>query len=213
MSYNLNIIKMKTPREYIKNLKNNIITVDMLNDVLYSFNKRAKNCRDQKNRYRNNYYTFTYFDNYSNYEEKEQLFYKKKQDILEKLVKPKCLHKQKIDKRKRIYDYEPEYNKKRDRQKIIWENCYFDYNKDKTVWFYDIYINSYLYFIYYEIGSKGYHTVINETEYNKLSKIINTELLPDDFMTEGHDINDLLSLQFSNKVYDYIMKNKNIIIS
>ena len=185
----------------------------MLNDVLYSFNKRAKNCRDQKNRYRNNYYTFTYFDNYSNYEEKEQLFYKKKQDILEKLVKPKCLHKQKIDKRKRIYDYEPEYNKKRDRQKIIWENCYFDYNKDKTVWFYDIYINSYLYFIYYEIGSKGYHTVINETEYNKLSKILNTEHLPDDFMTEGHDINDLLSLQFSNKVYDYIMKNKNIIIS
>ena len=157
---------------------------------------------------RNNYYTFTYFDNYSNYEEKEQLFYKKKQDILEKLVKPKCLHK-----RKRIYDYDPEYNKKRDRQKIIWENCYFDYNKDKTVWFYDIYINSYLYFIYYEIGSKGYHTVINETEYNKLSKILNTESLPDDFMTEGHDINDLLSLQFSNKVYDYIMKNKNIIIS
>ena len=93
ISYKLNIIKMKTPREYIKNLKNNIITVDMLNDVLYSFNKRAKNCRDQKNRYRNNYYTFTYFDNYSNYEEKEQLFYKKKQDILEKLVKPKCLHK------------------------------------------------------------------------------------------------------------------------
>lgn len=70
-----------------------------------------------------------------------------------------------------------------------------------------------IYILYYEIGSKGYHTVINETEYNKLSKILNTELLSDDFMTEGHDINDLLSLQFSNKVYDYIMKNKNIIIS
>ena len=122
---------MKTPREYIKNLKNNIITVDMLNDVLYSFNKRAKNCRDQKNRYRNNYYTFTYFDNYSNYEEKEQLFYKKKQDILEKLVKPKCLHKQKIDKRKRIYDYIMEYllraedDEKAELMGFVYEECVY----------------------------------------------------------------------------------------
>ena len=39
---------MKTPKEYTKNLKNGIITEDMIVDCLYSVNKRAKNYRDKE---------------------------------------------------------------------------------------------------------------------------------------------------------------------
>lgn len=39
---------MRTPYEYTKNLKNGIITRDMLLDCLYSVNKRAKNFRDKE---------------------------------------------------------------------------------------------------------------------------------------------------------------------
>lgn len=39
---------MKTPLEYTKNLKNKIITKQMLLDCLYSSNKRAKNYRDKE---------------------------------------------------------------------------------------------------------------------------------------------------------------------
>ena len=38
---------MKTPKEYMENLKKGIITETMLADGLFSVNKRAKNCRDQ----------------------------------------------------------------------------------------------------------------------------------------------------------------------
>ena len=42
---------MTTKNEHKKNLENGIITEEMLELVLYSLNKRAKNCRDQKNKY------------------------------------------------------------------------------------------------------------------------------------------------------------------
>ena len=42
---------MKTSTEYTKNLKNKIITSDMLYDSIFSLNKRAKNNRDMKNQY------------------------------------------------------------------------------------------------------------------------------------------------------------------
>lgn len=37
---------MKTPKEFTKNLKNGLVTTEMLGAAIYSFNKRAKNWRD-----------------------------------------------------------------------------------------------------------------------------------------------------------------------
>lgn len=48
---------MKPSKEYKENLKNNIITSDMLYDCIYSVNKRAKNYRDLKNFYNRYYYS------------------------------------------------------------------------------------------------------------------------------------------------------------
>lgn len=44
---------MRTPAEYTRNLKNNILTIQMLEDCAYSSNKRAKNARDNQAYYRN----------------------------------------------------------------------------------------------------------------------------------------------------------------
>lgn len=43
---------MKTPKVYSENLKQGIITPSMLEEVLYSYNKRAKNYRDRARDYR-----------------------------------------------------------------------------------------------------------------------------------------------------------------
>lgn len=37
---------MRTPEEYTKNLKNHVITMQMLEDCLFSVNTRASNWRD-----------------------------------------------------------------------------------------------------------------------------------------------------------------------
>lgn len=47
---------MRTPKEYSENLKNGIITAEMLEACLFSVNKRAKNCRDKIREYRRNRY-------------------------------------------------------------------------------------------------------------------------------------------------------------
>lgn len=43
---------MRTPAEYSKNLKNHVITMQMLLECLYSSNKRAKNWRDKEREWR-----------------------------------------------------------------------------------------------------------------------------------------------------------------
>jgi hypothetical protein len=53
---------MKTPKDFIKNIKNNIVTKDMFALALYSVNKRAKNCRDKIYEYKHKRYDFCYFD-------------------------------------------------------------------------------------------------------------------------------------------------------
>ena len=52
---------MRTPAMYTKNLKNHVITTQMLLDCLFSVNKRAKNYRDQERKYR--HMRYDYYDN------------------------------------------------------------------------------------------------------------------------------------------------------
>lgn len=46
---------MKTPAEFTKNLKEKVITEEMLEKALFSVNKRAKNYRDKKREYNRKY--------------------------------------------------------------------------------------------------------------------------------------------------------------
>lgn len=63
---------MRTPKDFSENIKNGIITTEMLNECLYSVNKRAKNYRDAK---RECYGKYRDSNEY-----KEQNFYRKKEN-------------------------------------------------------------------------------------------------------------------------------------
>ena len=53
---------MKTSKEYFNNLKNGILTSEMLYDCIYSANKRAKNNRDGKNYYGKSFLYFLLYE-------------------------------------------------------------------------------------------------------------------------------------------------------
>jgi len=122
---------MKTPKEYTKNLKNHIITEDMIADCLYSVNKRAKNFRDKAQEYRNSYYHGI------SQQDDMRRYYSYKEQLLS-FFEPKCIHKQFVGySRIRVYDYEDDYYNQNNRN-IVWENCYYDHEEDREVWFYDL---------------------------------------------------------------------------
>lgn len=86
---------MRTPKAYIENLDKGIVTEEMLCDVLFSYNKRAKNWRDKKRQYKHSYSTnsYTWFNNAL---ENEQKYYTYKSEILS-LLTPECIHEEYLE--------------------------------------------------------------------------------------------------------------------
>lgn len=78
---------MKTSKEYQINLRNKIITENMLYDCLFSLNKRAKNCRDKKNEYWRSEYKWDYIERMDEY-------YRQKDFLLKSILKPTLIHRQ-----------------------------------------------------------------------------------------------------------------------
>ena len=187
---------MKTPKEYTTNIKNGIITEKMLSDCLYSVNKRAKNYRDKgggkyfflpQTQEMHRYYTY-----------KEQLL---------AFLEPICIHRQYIGKeRVRVYSTEPEYRSSKHDNKIVHTGSFYDYEKDDYVQFFDYETdeNHYLYFLYYEVADKSFHTPIhNPNDYNlEILKI------QDDFTTKGENPKSLMSPQFVVKVLETLYTKK-----
>jgi hypothetical protein len=146
---------MKTSTEYTKNLKNKIITSDMLYDSIFSLNKRAKNNRDMKNQYSWSRYYWSYVTKMNEY-------YRQKDFLIKKFLKPKLIHKQKTE---------------------GW------YGETK-----------YLYFIYYEMPQGSFHTPVKQEDIKKDYSHLKIENIPDDFYTHGKEIQELMSVQFVNKL-------------
>lgn len=201
---------MKTPIAYNKIINENKITTEVLGTVLYSINKRAKNWRDQKRKYKSLKY-----DRYNNYEksfENEQYYYNMKINILDKL-QPTAIHKEvKIRERiKRVFDYEEEFNDIDDKD-VVATAEYFDECRDSIVSYKKIkrIESKTLYYLYYEIGNYGFHKPIVEDDINKYN--LEIQLL-DNFTTDGQDIDNLLSVQFCKKVYDSFINNNLITIN
>lgn len=86
---------MRTPKSYIDNLENGIVTEQMLCDVLYSYNKRAKNWRDKKRQYKESYSTNSYIW-FNDALENEQKYYGYKSEILG-LLEPDCIHEEVLE--------------------------------------------------------------------------------------------------------------------
>ena len=83
---------MRTPKEYSDNLENGIVTEQMLCDVLYSYNKRAKNWRDKKRQYKHSYAANSYMW-FKDARENEEKYYGYKTEILN-LLEPECIHEE-----------------------------------------------------------------------------------------------------------------------
>ena len=150
---------MKTPKEYLINLKNSIITKQMLSNALYSVNKRAKNYRDKQRQFR--YVSrFTVYDYAEMNRNKKQEMYKYKQKLLS-LVKPTCIHKQYIS-----------------------------------------YQNDYFWYIFYDFGNYSFHIPIQQKDCKKYSNLQIIEI--DNLITHGHEIQELISMQFVKKLIDLI---------
>lgn len=96
---------MRTPKEYTQNLKQKIITKQMLADCLYSVNKRAKNCRDNEHKYSK--YRTDYYGNADNYRQQKEEYYSQKDKMLT-LLKPNCIHETTEYHKERVYDYRKE---------------------------------------------------------------------------------------------------------
>lgn len=185
---------MRTPKEFTDNLKAKIITTDMLNECLYSVNKRAKNYRNAKRECWGKYRDLT--------EQKEQKFYQKKERLLS-ILSPICIHKSNIGgERIRVYNYEQrfdkEYLKRLLLNQVVHTNSYLDYETGTEVFFFDYCDPSnskYLYFLFYELGTKSYHTPIkNPKKYDLPVKEIGK------LETDGDDYRDLISVPFVDKV-------------
>lgn len=189
---------MRTPQEFTKNLNNGIITTEMLNQCLYSVNKRAKNYRDEKRQYYGKYRDMA--------EGKEKSFYDRKEKLLS-ILKPVCIHKSRVGyERTRVYDYEQHFDKRCLEAmllgKIAHTGSYLDRDNYVEVFFFDEYDFSRpkeLYFLFYELGTRSYHTPINNPEkYDLPVKEIGR------LETEGDDYTSLISVQFVDKVIDLI---------
>lgn len=175
---------MTTKKEYKKNLENGIITEEMLELVLYSIDKRAKNCRDKKNEY-----------------------YEQKDFLLTTLLKPICIHKTVSIKEfmKRICSSEDEYWQYKNSPNVIYTNCYYRYydkERDKVINFVDVITRENIeeYFLYYKTKNYAFHIPIDNPH-----KYSNLEIIEiDNLETYGKDIKELASVQFCKKVIELV---------
>ena len=153
---------MRTPTMYTKNLKNHVITTQMLLDCLFSVNKRAKNYRDQERKYRNMRYD--YYDNEEKNRSKKEEYYHKK-DLMLSIIEPVCIHREVFERswRERIYDYEDEYWEFKN--EFVYTNGYWDNELKEYVEFGDVIREEkdYRYYLFYDLGGNHtFHTPIDD---------------------------------------------------
>lgn len=192
---------MKTPKEYQDNLKNRIITEEIFTDCLYSVNKRAKNYRDKAQEYKWRYNRRYHVAVDSQYDKMNEFYALK--DRLLKYLKPKCIHKQFVGyETERVYSYEKEYKNKKGK-KIVWRNSYFNWEEGEVHFYdYETDIEKHLYFLYYELPTRSFHTPISNPKEHDLEIVE----IDSDFTTYGEDPKYLLSPQFIRKVIETLEK-------
>ena len=198
---------MRTPKIYNDLIKNKEITNKIIAECIYSVNKRAKNYRDKIEDYKQAGFYRYKENNIENAKEQKEKYYSMKEDLLLNFS-PKLIHKQYAgEKRQRVYSYQKNYEKlyNEKRNDIVWENSYYDYDRNKEVEFFDYSLGEkkYLYFLYYEIGEYSFHTPITEERVEKNTQLEVKEI-DENFQTHGADIVDLLSTQFVQKVIDLL---------
>lgn len=194
---------MKTPMKYTKLVNKGIITEEILEAVLYSLNKRAKNCRDKKIEYyqlskRLNYSKI--HDDIYRYKQKEKYFYDKKEYLLKSILKPISIYKISFKEERVLtyYDYENEYYEIDDAS-VIRVDTYFDQYTKEYIEYKKCRVQSTKnqYFLFYKTKNASFHLPISEMDVvNYNLPIIQLKELN----TTVRNSNELISLQFCYKV-------------
>lgn len=153
---------MKTSKDYQTQLRQGNLSEELIGEVLFSYSKRAKNMRDKIIEYRYyDYWTKYSCDNICRCEQRRDLYYQRKNDIINICsFMPKCCHR------------------------AIYKN-------GKTALFF-----------FYDIGNHTFHRPTNNA--NGLPVID----LEDGLWVEGETTTELLSVQFCEKVYQYLVSEK-----
>ena len=184
---------MKITKEVCKNLKEGIVSKEMLCMALYSYNKRAKNMRDKEREYhdysRKHYFYYDKYDNEGKARAKKEEYYRKKEELL-KYLQPCAIHHIIRYKNVKIYDYEETYDKI-DKNVILYENSYYDRETDDRVFFKVVlrkFVEKYLFF---DLEDYSFHAPLvgDESQYNLPVEELN------DFETFGKGTDSLMSVQ------------------
>lgn len=194
---------MRTPKTYTDNLKKGIITRDMLADCLFSINKRAKNCRDKEVSYRCRKY-----DNYNNeqkYRVEKEKYYNQK-ELLLTLLKPTCIHVEHTTRKERVYDYEDDYYRCLENEECVRQGGYYDCDIHEYVEFVDVLRDDTRTYLFYDLGKVSFHSPMKEDKISYYSSFLEKRDI-EQIVSNGRDINELISTNFVNKVLDLINTN------
>ena len=184
---------MKTPKKYSENLKQRIITDDMLADCIYSANKYAKNHRDQERKYREKYrsnrYIYDRFHDEEKSREKKEKYYSMKDKMLS-LIDPICIHKTTYNKSYYIGGYDD------------YDDDEYDFDDENEGECVEEQVDNY--FLFYRIANHSFHTPIDDS-FNISKNYPDLEIIDiGELNTYGCERNNLLSPQFVKKVVSLI---------
>jgi hypothetical protein len=184
---------METPKEYRDNLKKGIITKEMLEDCLFSVNKRAKNCRNKEREYRNRY-RHSQYDTTEKYQQKKEYYYRQKEILLSLLILD-CIHIEKQQRRLTIREADERYP--------TYDKLYPVVHRwDGSGRYYVVSIPGERYYLFYRLGKHSFHTPILERELTQYPNLEQVQI--EGLITHGEDILDLLSVQFVEKILELI---------
>ena len=206
---------MRTPKNYTQSVNDKKITNEMIEECIYSVNKRAKNYRDKIKEYKNGSFHQHLESNIEKAEEEMGKYYQLKEELL-KVFSPTLIQKQFIgEEKKRVYSYEKNYEEllKEKTNEIIWKNSYYDYDKDMEIEFFDYHLGTkkYLYFLYYEIGEYSFHSPVSE-KIAERNTGLEIQEIDENFKTQGSKIEGLLSMQFVKKVLELLQSEDYTIV-
>lgn len=196
---------MKTPEEFKSNLKNEVVTDEMIADVCWSYYIRSINY----NRREKDYINESSFYNLRNkFTQRKDIFNMKLMGILDLYEKYlKSIIKQKISKLEKIYDYDKKY------YNINWNDVintgyYYDNGLHRFVEFIEVKKPShYNYYLHYEFPN-NYNFYIPIDSPDEYVKTYNLEIKnADKPILFGVNVNNILTCQFCDKVYKLLFPN------
>lgn len=197
---------MRTPKEYTDNIKNGIITKQMLSDCIFSVSKNAKNWKEKSKRYKG--FSNRMYSQRVHAERLSEKYYRKKRYLLS-IVEPICIHRETVIKKSviRYCDDQAEYWDCP--EEFVNEGSFYRHNgcEKEEVYFGDIVKQEtvYNFFLFYDLGCGhtfhdpmgfGLHTT--KESYWKNPDLEIKDI--DNLNTSGEDPENLISDEFVDEV-------------